>query len=145
MPYPFTTLMEHQMKLAQFEVDLICTFGNHSKCATFLVTSLGSMGIILGYTWLVKHNPEIDWQTGEVKMSHCPNSCGNRPVSTQSLKKVTPKPKKGLAQSSVQREQNEHFSYLWKMKAENMLMATLCHSNLPKGLWRPVQLNPLKT
>ena len=36
-------------------VNLICTF----RCATFLVTSLGSMG--LGHTWLVKHNPEIDW------------------------------------------------------------------------------------
>ena len=53
------------------EVDLICTFGNHSECATFLVTSLGSMGIILGHTWLVKHNPEIDWQTGEVKIGLC--------------------------------------------------------------------------
>ena len=45
------------------EVDLICIFGNHSEHATFLVTSLGSMRIILGHTWLVKHNPEIDWQT----------------------------------------------------------------------------------
>ena len=63
------------------------------------------MGIILGHTWLIKHNPEIDWQTGEVKMSCCPNSCGNRPVSAQSLKEVTPKPKEGLAQSLTQREQ----------------------------------------
>ena len=29
------------------EVILICKFGNHSECVTFLVTSLGSMGIIL--------------------------------------------------------------------------------------------------
>ena len=63
------------------------------------------MGIILGHTWLVKHNPEIDWQTGEVKISRCPDSCGNRPVSAQSLKEATPKPKKGPAQSSTQREQ----------------------------------------
>ena len=63
------------------------------------------MGIILGHTWLVKHNPEIDWQTGEVKMSRCPDSCGNRPTSTQSLKEATPKPRKGPAQSPTQREQ----------------------------------------
>ena len=30
------------------EVNLICTFGNHSEHATFLVTSLGSMEIFLG-------------------------------------------------------------------------------------------------
>ena len=33
------------------EVDLICTFGDHSERATFLVTSLGSMGIILGHCY----------------------------------------------------------------------------------------------
>ena len=38
-------------------------------------------------------------------MSHCPDSCGNRPVSAQSLKEAIPKPKKGLAQSPTQREQ----------------------------------------
>ena len=37
-------------------------------------------------------------------MSCCPDSCENRPVSTQSLKETTPKPKKGLAQSPTQRE-----------------------------------------
>ena len=31
------------------EVNLICTFGNHSERATFLVTSLETMGIILGH------------------------------------------------------------------------------------------------
>ena len=86
------------------EVNLICTFESHSEYATFLITSLGNMGIILGHTWLVKHNAEIDWQTGEVKMSCCPDSCGNRPVSAQSLKEATPKPKKGPAQSPTQRE-----------------------------------------
>ena len=126
------------------EVDLICTFGNRSKYATFFITSLGGMGIILGYTWLIKHNPEIDWQTGEVKMSHCPDSCGNRPASAQLLKEVTPKSKTDLAQSPTQRERT--FVLLWKMKAENMSMQPiLYHSNLLKGLWRLVQLNPLKT
>ena len=38
-------------------------------------------------------------------MSHCPDSCGNRPTSAQSLKEVTPKPKKGPTQFPTQREQ----------------------------------------
>ena len=36
---------------------------------------LGSQDIILGLNWLRKHNPEINWQSGKVKMSCCPNYC----------------------------------------------------------------------
>src|SRR3979490_3572498 len=31
--------------------------------------------MILGFTWLHEHNPEIDWQTKEVRMSRCPPQC----------------------------------------------------------------------
>ena len=39
------------------------------ECTTFVVTNLGKQDIILGFTWLEEHNPKIDWQTREVKMS----------------------------------------------------------------------------
>jgi len=32
--------------------------------------------VILGMPWLARHNPEIDWRTGEVKMMRCPEECG---------------------------------------------------------------------
>ncbi|EGO23775.1 hypothetical protein SERLADRAFT_349338, partial [Serpula lacrymans var. lacrymans S7.9] len=38
-------------------------------------TQLGKINLILGWTWLFKHNPEIDWQTGVVTLSHCPQEC----------------------------------------------------------------------
>jgi len=28
--------------------------------------------------WLRRHNPEIDWKTGEVKMMRCPDECGKK-------------------------------------------------------------------
>jgi len=31
--------------------------------------------MILGMPWLAHHNPEIDWKTGEVKMTRCPEKC----------------------------------------------------------------------
>jgi hypothetical protein len=31
--------------------------------------------MILGYNWLCNHNPEINWQTKDVKMSWCPQQC----------------------------------------------------------------------
>src|SRR5882724_9604128 len=33
------------------------------------------MTIILGHTWLVEHNPEIDWSTGKVCMNRCLAAC----------------------------------------------------------------------
>ena len=38
--------------------------------------------VILGMPWLARHNPEIDWRTGEVKMTRCSEECGKqwRPV-----------------------------------------------------------------
>jgi len=34
--------------------------------------------IILGMPWLTYHNPEIDWRTGEVKMTRCIEKCGKQ-------------------------------------------------------------------
>ena len=38
--------------------------------------------VILGMLWLARYNPEIDWRTGEVKMTRCLEECGKqwRPV-----------------------------------------------------------------
>jgi len=40
------------------------------------VCELGKMDVILGMPWLVAHNPEIDWEKGEVRMMRCPLLCG---------------------------------------------------------------------
>ena len=34
--------------------------------------------VILGMLWLACHNPEIDWRTGEVKMTRCPEEYGKQ-------------------------------------------------------------------
>ena len=42
--------------------------------------------VILGMPWLARYNPEIDWRTGKVKMTRCPEECGKqwRPVQGKS-------------------------------------------------------------
>jgi len=40
------------------------------------VCNLGKTEIILGMLWLAAHNPEIDWEKGEVKMMRCLPICG---------------------------------------------------------------------
>jgi Reverse transcriptase (RNA-dependent DNA polymerase)/Retroviral aspartyl protease len=56
-------------------VDLIIWYKDHTEWATFHVTALGGVPIILGHPWLAQHNPQINWKMGEVTMSHCPSSC----------------------------------------------------------------------
>jgi len=34
--------------------------------------------VILEMPWLARHNPEIDWRTGEVKITRCPEECGKQ-------------------------------------------------------------------
>ena len=47
----------------------------HSKQVQFAVTRLSKQKLILRYSWLWKHNPEINWETKEVKMSCCSSGC----------------------------------------------------------------------
>jgi len=39
---------------------------------------LGKTEVILGMPWLAAHNPEINWETEEVKMTRCPPLCGGK-------------------------------------------------------------------
>ena len=55
--------------------DVILGYKGHAERTQFAVTSLGKQSMILGFTWLREHNPEIDWQTKEVRMSRCPPQC----------------------------------------------------------------------
>jgi hypothetical protein len=55
--------------------DVVLCYENHSECTQLAVTCLGKQSLILGYNWLRNHNPEINWQTKDVKMFRCPLQC----------------------------------------------------------------------
>ena len=67
-------------------------YKNHSERTTFAVCGLGKQKLILGHSWLWKHNPEIDWVTQEVKMSRCPPQscpgCRDEPVKSMLHKRL---------------------------------------------------------
>jgi len=48
---------------------------------------LGKTEIILEMPWLVAHNPEINWETGEVKMTRCSPLCGGVKSKEEEKKK----------------------------------------------------------
>jgi len=39
------------------------------------VMDLNSMDMFLGYNWLVKHNPEVNWNTGTIQFTKCLKEC----------------------------------------------------------------------
>ena len=51
--------------------DLSLTVNGRTLDTQLLITELGQQKIILGYPWLQKHNPNIDWQTGEFNWRMC--------------------------------------------------------------------------
>ena len=55
--------------------EIIIKVQEHREKVTAEVTDLGKNQMILSYTWLLHHNPEIDWTTGIVKMTRCPWTC----------------------------------------------------------------------
>jgi hypothetical protein len=63
--------------------DMILCYDGHSERTQFAVTCLGKQSMILGYNWLCNHNPEINWQTKDVKMSRCPTQCSTCCIETK--------------------------------------------------------------
>ena len=55
--------------------EIVIDFQCHREKVIAEITDLGRHQMILGYTWLKHHNPDIDWETGQVKMTHCPWTC----------------------------------------------------------------------
>jgi hypothetical protein len=62
---------------------VVLRYKDHSERAYFAVTQLGKKNIILGITWLRKHNPEIDWVKEEVSMTRCPPECNTCRLETK--------------------------------------------------------------
>jgi hypothetical protein len=57
-------------------VDVIMTYKGHSERILLAVTRLGKQSMILGFTWLKKHNPEISFRpVPSVTMSRCLPRC----------------------------------------------------------------------
>jgi len=66
-----------------YQVKCNMFFKGHVERARMDVYNLGKMEVILGIPWLAAHNPEIDWEKEEVKMTQCPPIRGKRKQETK--------------------------------------------------------------
>jgi len=70
----------HQVKVNVY-------YKNHIERIRIDVCDLGRINIILGMPWLQAHNPEINWETREVRMTRCPQICGRSLVVKGDIEK----------------------------------------------------------
>jgi len=72
------------------QVECNMFFKGHIERVQMDICNLGKTEVILGMPWLTAHNPEIDWEKGEVKMMRCPPICGKgkREEVKREVKKV---------------------------------------------------------
>jgi len=54
------------------ELECNVFYRGHHERLRMDICNLGRTKMILGMPWLAAHNPEINWETGEVKMLRCP-------------------------------------------------------------------------
>jgi len=70
------------------QVECNVFYKGHMERMQMNVCDLGKTEMILGMPWLVAHNPEINWETGEVKMTRCPPLCGRRSQKKEKVKRI---------------------------------------------------------
>jgi len=72
------------------QVECNMFFKGHVERVRMDICNLGKTKVILGMPWLAAHNPEIDWEKGEVKMTRCLPICGKgkREEVKKEVKKV---------------------------------------------------------
>jgi len=70
------------------QVECNIFYKGHMKRMRMDVCDLGKTEVILGMPWLAAHNPEINWETGEVKMTRCPPLCGGKSQKSKRKEKV---------------------------------------------------------
>ena len=59
-----------------YQIEVNMYYKSHVERMRIDVCNLGRTDIILGILWLQAHNPEINWETGEVKITRCLPLCG---------------------------------------------------------------------
>jgi len=70
------------------QVECNVFYKGHVERMRMDICDLGKTEVILGMPWLAAHNPEINWETEEVKMMRCPPLCDGRSQKKERAKRI---------------------------------------------------------
>jgi len=68
------------------QVECNVFYKGHMERIRMDIYDLGKTEVILGMPWLAAHNPEINWETGKVKITRCPPLCGGKSEKKERVK-----------------------------------------------------------
>ena len=91
----------------EYEIECNMYFKGHVERIRVDVCKLEKTKVILDMLWLAAHNPEIDWEKGEVKITRCPPWC------TQNKKRKEKRKRIRAAEQTVEELVPKRF---WKWK-----------------------------
>ena len=94
--------------------DVTITYQGHKEQVTAEITDLEQNQMILRYMWLKHHNPEIDWETGTVKMTRHSKTCQHFRKSTMRF----------LAQLEAEEQENAWHAYYLRVATEILPLKT---------------------
>ena len=103
------------------EVEVNMYYRGHVERVRMDVYELGKTEVILGMPWLAAHNPEINWETGEVRMTRCSPLCSQTPEKKIIKRKQgTVKNEKDLRWTMEERKRKEKIEEDYR-KVEEMV------------------------
>ena len=56
-------------------VEIQMIIQDHVERIQFAVSDLGEADVFIGYEWLKKHNPDVDWRASTLFFTCCPDEC----------------------------------------------------------------------
>ena len=74
------TLNENRMITE--EAHILLQMGSHQEHARLVVTNLRRQTVIIRHSWLLRHNPEVDWTNQKITFTRCPPECQNSKTAT---------------------------------------------------------------
>ena len=60
--------------------------GSHRMIQHLFITNLGNKKMMIGYSYLYKHNPNIDWQKGQWEFTRCLDTCTSKARKIRDIK-----------------------------------------------------------
>ena len=78
------------------EVHVLLQIGSHQECTRLAVTNLGQQTVIIRHSWLLNHNPKVDWTNQKITFTRCPPKCSKPKPPKEPDDKVTLEPGDGI-------------------------------------------------
>jgi len=74
---------------------------SHKEQLEAVITDLDETDMFLGHDWLVKHNPEVNWKNGTIRLTRCPGQC------TMKYKNIRFKTRRTKAMDTTEQDNGE--------------------------------------